>query len=323
MLVLSNRLPERKNSMLRRLFRWEHATAVAVILYLVGGGIWLVGSQVERPKPFFGVAGAVLVIAYVWTLGTIWMHSVFRRSTIAHRSRRYSDKVGAEHSDTQAHEYAQANPERRKRRLRSSKRMERWLVVCASAVVFSAIAAEFFLSYRDQLSKSQQAHLQVFLMDTGKSRTRALSRPVSNQSRAYKEMMFAMVGIPTRNVTIRDSDRSMIANVVIRNSGEFEIENAHIMISSNVPIKAASPQVVQVAETELRTEVDDLPAFRRTGTDTVIPVEIAVSQSNVRAGLSVTILGDGVNPYAAAVNVVIVKKPDAALPVVAEEPSSR
>jgi len=294
-------------SMLKKAFTSDYAGFLAIVLYVVGGGFWVAGLTTDAGSGTFYAAETFLVIAFLWSLGWIWNHPGFRRSGKVRR-RRFSDQIAAEHSDIVSHQYAERRGERRNRKLRSSKRNLRWALVGCTTVLFAVADAQFFRTFDDHLARMGQMRVVVFISDNENNRTRALSAPVMEHADSSKDMMFALEGIPTRDVTARNSDRSTVVNVVVRNTSDLEIENAHILIESNVPIKGAGAQLTSISETGLTADVDDLPAFRRSGAERVFPVEIPVTGMRVRAGLFVTVMADDLHPYAAAAKVIVTKR---------------
>jgi hypothetical protein len=293
--------------MVKKLFTWGYSGVLVPVFYGAGAGFWALALNADPSRRNFYAAAAFFLCGLIWSLGWLWTHDSLRRSRPRDsnsekylKMRKPAGLAGPEGPD-------EPGKQRRRRTPRRRNKKQRWTAAACSALVVLGVDGKILTTYKARTTRREQGEMQVFVADT--QRTAAMKVPVLERPEDTKDMMFALMGVPDKEVFIQKGDKSMKVDVLLRSTYAMSIRNVHVQIDSNVPIKAAAPELTSTGETELIGELPDIPAGGKTVQVYSLPVEVSVPAYQNKAGLLVTVVGDNIKPYAAAARIVFVSKP--------------
>lgn len=267
--------------MLHKLFDWTKSWVLSPLLYGVGFAAWAFAPGHTPHLLFYCAAALLFLCAFVWSVIWVWTCSFFRRT---------SSKYG-EH-------------ERRTARAREKENNYLWLTTAVLALLFLGADRKLFASYKLHSIK-KQARVEVFLSGTA----RLKAKPVPFQDRPDRsiDMLFALTGVPSKNIVLGGEEKSVPIDIVVRNASGITIRNAHIKIDSNVAILGKTEGLNRLSVTELRGNVAEMRPSIGTSDEQIFSVQIPVPDYTTQAALLVTIEGENLKPFAAAGKVLFVK----------------
>jgi hypothetical protein len=284
--------------MLKKVFSWEYALGIFPVFYGLAIGFWYRGSTADSFKRFFLAAGLFLVFSFAWSLAALWINDSFpwprkvysdsRRSSNGARSSRSSGDGSSLQSDV-------PTPPRRRRR--RNKKLRKVLAAC-SALLFIGSSYRLLTSYRVIAAERDMAVIEVYVGDS--QRTKAATVPFRPNPVEQEEMMFALVDVPYKGVTIHNGDRLIHLNIILRNTSTVPIDDAHVKIDSNAPLQAASDEETVLSSTELGFRLLEVAPMKGSSGEISIPVTIDLPEYQFETGLLISIVGDNLRPYAAA-----------------------
>lgn len=114
---------------------------------------------------------------------------------------------------------------------------------------------------------------------------------------------------PVQELRLAPKTGKVVMNVIVQNSSDIPIQNAHIQIMSNVPIRGMTMGVYSFSEVALSYEKRILVPFRKLGQESMFSIEFENEQSIPLAGLTVTIDGDNMKPYVGVGKFKFVREP--------------
>jgi len=186
-------------------------------------------------------------------------------------------------------------------------------------LVFVLAAVFLHRSFRNESNMRNRGRVAVYLSDDGKDLTRATPVPYRDMPEQSKDMMFALVNVPTREVTVSGVHPVRI-NVVIRNIGKLDIRDFYLRIDSNATIKVLSEEELSLTDNEIDAHIQMLKA---SSNEHIFPIEIIPRPHQHEDGLLISVTGVGLQSYAAASKLLFIDgtEPSKPAPTAVKEPA--
>jgi hypothetical protein len=295
--------------MVKKLFSWELALGIFLLSYGLGFGLWYRGSSSDSFPRFFLEAGLCLIFCFVWSLTALWLNDSFNKprqvysnsNRVLRKSR--SARLSGESSSAQSD--VPSPPRRRRRR---NKKLRKVLATCC-ALLFALSTYRIFTSYRTMVAERNTAVIEVFVADS--QRTKASKVPFRTTPGEQKEMMFSIFDVPYKEVSIhedKDGNKTIHLNIILRNTGAAPVGDPYVKIDSNAPIQAGDDQTFAISSTEVGSHMFDIPPTKDPSEEVVMPVIISIAEYQFETGVLVSVVGQNLKPYAAAIKLRVVDR---------------
>jgi len=209
-------------------------------------------------------------------------------------------------------QYATAHIERRRRTTSTHKGKKelRWVTTVCFLLLFAGVCFPLWRSYRSFVVSTERGRVEVSL--SGGDRVAAAGAASMDRTNPSIDLVFALDGIPTKEVPIQPDDKVATVHVVVRNTSAIDIRNARIEIHSSAPIRPASNDEVLLSDRDIGMNVSSIPSYARARQEIDLGVQMSVWDRGTRGGLYVTVVGDNLPRYPAVSKVEFVEKRSAA-----------